>query len=174
MLLDPQGRFLHANDAGERLLSSGTLVTGTAGRLSTSDRGVAAQMERAISIATDRERRRASRFMLTDRQSGSATDVDLLPIGPETSFNSFGRPAVLVRFSPAPTADRTQALMERFGLTAAERSLTLDLVAGKSLKETAEARGISVNTARCHLGRIFDKTGARRQAELVRLLLQPA
>jgi len=40
----------------------------------------------------------------------------------------------------------------------------------------ASRLGISLATARTHLAHVFDKTGTRRQAELVRLLLrsQPA
>jgi DNA-binding NarL/FixJ family response regulator len=37
---------------------------------------------------------------------------------------------------------------------------------------TADRLGITVGTARSHLSKIFDKTGVRHQAELVRLLLQ--
>jgi len=36
--------------------------------------------------------------------------------------------------------------------------------------EVAEAFGISVNTVKSHLQRIFSKTGASRQADLVKLL----
>jgi DNA-binding CsgD family transcriptional regulator len=44
------------------------------------------------------------------------------------------------------------------------------------LQAAADRLGISLATARTHLAHVFDKTGTRRQAELVRLLLrsQPA
>jgi DNA-binding CsgD family transcriptional regulator len=42
---------------------------------------------------------------------------------------------------------------------------------GKSVDAAASAMGISVNTARAYLKRIYGKTGVRRQPELVRLLL---
>ncbi len=42
---------------------------------------------------------------------------------------------------------------------------------GHSLKETASDLGISTNTARTHLARLYDKTGVGTQAALVRLLL---
>jgi DNA-binding NarL/FixJ family response regulator len=43
---------------------------------------------------------------------------------------------------------------------------------GIEQSESATDVGISFSTARTHLARIFDKTGVRRQAELVRLMAQ--
>jgi len=63
-------------------------------------------------------------------------------------------------------------LRERFGLTAAEAALALEIVKGDGRQAAAGRLGITVGTARSHLTRIFDKTGVRHQAELVRLLLQ--
>jgi DNA-binding CsgD family transcriptional regulator len=36
--------------------------------------------------------------------------------------------------------------------------------------ETATALGISSSTVKTHLGRVYDKTGAARQADLVKLV----
>ncbi len=58
----------------------------------------------------------------------------------------------------------------RHGLTPAETKLLESLVQGSSLVEHAGAHGISVNTARVHMQRVLEKTGARRQANLVRML----
>ncbi|MCI5073658.1 helix-turn-helix transcriptional regulator [Oricola sp.] len=57
------------------------------------------------------------------------------------------------------------------GLTPAETRLVESLLAGASVAEHAESLGISNNTARVHMQRVLEKTGARRQAELVRMLL---
>jgi DNA-binding CsgD family transcriptional regulator len=43
---------------------------------------------------------------------------------------------------------------------------------GLSLEQAADQRGVSLNTARGQLKRIFSKTQTNRQAELVRLVLQ--
>ena len=58
-----------------------------------------------------------------------------------------------------------------YGLTAAEARLTTFLARGRRLDEAAEDLGITYETARTHLKRIFNKTGAGRQTELVRLVL---
>ena len=170
LLLDAQGRLVHANRAGERLLSSGAIVQGTGGRLSTGARHLSARMEQALSLALRSDQRQASSFPLTDGNGIAAAEVSVLPIALGSAFDMPGGPAILVRVSPTAANDRTQALLARCGLTAAERGLALSLASGSSLRETATAAGISVNTARRHLASIFDKTGVHRQVELVRLL----
>jgi DNA-binding CsgD family transcriptional regulator len=58
-----------------------------------------------------------------------------------------------------------------YGLTRAEATITVLVAAGKSVREIAEEVTVRENTVRIHLKKIFDKTGTKRQAELVRLVL---
>ena len=60
-----------------------------------------------------------------------------------------------------------ESMMTSFGLTPAEARLSSALVAGRSLADYAREVGLSRNTARNQLATIFEKTGTRRQAELV-------
>jgi DNA-binding CsgD family transcriptional regulator len=46
----------------------------------------------------------------------------------------------------------------------------VQLSEGARPAQVAERCGISINTVRTHLRNIFDKTGVRRQSELIRLL----
>lgn len=46
------------------------------------------------------------------------------------------------------------------------------LLQGKSPQEIADALGISMPTVRTHLQRLFEKTSADTQADLVRIVLQ--
>jgi DNA-binding CsgD family transcriptional regulator len=66
---------------------------------------------------------------------------------------------------------RMLALQRRFRLTPAEAEFALEIVKGDGRAAAAARTNITVGTARTHLDRIFEKTGVRRQAELVRLLL---
>ncbi|MEO5373231.1 MAG: helix-turn-helix transcriptional regulator [Alphaproteobacteria bacterium] len=68
------------------------------------------------------------------------------------------------RDAPAPT------LAEAFRLTPSEARIARSIARGQGLFETATELGISRNTARTHMKRIYAKTGARRQGDLVRLL----
>ena len=58
-----------------------------------------------------------------------------------------------------------------FGLTPAEAKLAYEMAHGDGLVACARRLGITSNTARTHLKHVFEKTGTRRQAELLRLLL---
>lgn len=58
-----------------------------------------------------------------------------------------------------------------FGLSDAQTRLAETITAGFGLTEAAKKMGISVNTARTHLGRIYEKTGVNTQTALVRILL---
>ena len=57
------------------------------------------------------------------------------------------------------------------GFTPAEARLADALAGGASVREAATKLGVTYETARTHLKRLLSKTGARRQAELVRILL---
>ncbi|WP_260580580.1 helix-turn-helix transcriptional regulator [Sphingopyxis sp. PET50] len=67
-------------------------------------------------------------------------------------------------------AARVERLGRMFGLTASEALLALHIADGGSTADYAAARRITRNTVRNQLQAVFDKTGARRQTELVRLL----
>src|SRR5262245_44844330 len=63
-------------------------------------------------------------------------------------------------------------LETRFGLSQAEARLAALLFAGASLRSSAEALGIKYQTARSRLKSVFEKTGTRRQPELVLAVFQ--
>ena len=67
--------------------------------------------------------------------------------------------------------DPIPVLRELYGLTQSETRLALLLLADCSVEGAAELLGITVGTARGVLKTIFSKTGTKRQASLVRLLL---
>ena len=73
---------------------------------------------------------------------------------------------------PAAAADPgPEQLRAQFGLTAAEAAFACAIVSGEGVRECARAIGIAEATARTHLHRIFEKTGTKRQAQLVRVIL---
>lgn len=72
--------------------------------------------------------------------------------------------------APIPAA----AIATLFGLTQAEARLVAGLVAGNTLEQYALRRGVGLGTVRGQLKQVLAKTGAARQAELVRLVLSSA
>lgn len=65
----------------------------------------------------------------------------------------------------------SQQLLEGlFDLTPAEARVARAICAGETVEQIASGLGITRNTVRIHLRRVFAKTGTHRQAELVRLV----
>ncbi|HOX43790.1 MAG TPA: helix-turn-helix transcriptional regulator [Myxococcota bacterium] len=79
--------------------------------------------------------------------------------------------AVFVRDPDHRPAATEEALQQLYGLTRAESRLASLLVSGLSLEESAKRLGVTTNTARTHLKRVFAKTQTSRQGDLVSLLL---
>jgi DNA-binding CsgD family transcriptional regulator len=78
----------------------------------------------------------------------------------------------LVSLDDAETvASQISSAQETFGLSPAQVRLAALIVDGHDLGAAAEMLGVSVNTVRTQLKRIFEKTGVRSQPALVRALL---
>jgi DNA-binding CsgD family transcriptional regulator len=60
-------------------------------------------------------------------------------------------------------------MMDSYGLTKAEAKVALAASSGLTIPETAGQLGVSQNTIKTHLRRVFAKTGTSRQSELARL-----
>jgi DNA-binding CsgD family transcriptional regulator len=60
------------------------------------------------------------------------------------------------------------ATLAALGLTNAETQLLQALVAGERLAQYASRTGVTLSTVKSHLVALFDKTGERRQADLIR------
>jgi DNA-binding CsgD family transcriptional regulator len=66
---------------------------------------------------------------------------------------------------------RLQSAALAYRLSPAQTRLAEKIVEGHDLGSAAERLGVTVNTARTHLYRMFDKTGARSQPALIKALL---
>lgn len=67
-----------------------------------------------------------------------------------------------------PIADAI--LLTLYGLTAAEARVASEIGKGGILRDIGQRLQISENTLKTHLKRVFDKTGVRRQSDLVGLV----
>ena len=95
----------------------------------------------------------------------------LRPAGAALMVGSASPSAVVFVSDPESRPLTDEAILRQFfGLTPAETRLALQLLQQKSVEEAAEILEISVNTARTYMKKLFEKTGTRRQAELLQLL----
>ncbi len=178
LLVDTDNRLLFANRAAEELLQAGQVLRLRSGIVE----AVCRSENRALhdAVATCLRLAGSSREQSGDHAlpiilgrgpaalSGcvAALPADLCGIGRETAVASLFLVDPQDRHRPS-----TAQLQACFGLTPAEAALALEILAGDGLQACARRLGISQTTARTHLGHVFEKTGTRRQAELVRLLL---
>jgi DNA-binding CsgD family transcriptional regulator len=82
------------------------------------------------------------------------------------------RCALLVSPFEDPAAQALVPALQRiYGMTPSEALLTEALVSGRSLAQVAEERAVSIHTVRTQLKAATAKAGAKRQADLVRIIL---
>lgn len=78
---------------------------------------------------------------------------------------------LIARTAASPFELDEAPLRAAYTLTAAEARVCAGLISGDNVHVLSQRLGISPQTARTHLKRIYDKTGTTRQAELLRLLI---
>lgn len=177
-LLDRRGRIAALNAAAEAILSDGNpcFVDG-ARRLRTGSSGGDAALDAALAAVN--RHRPAELPVFAVPASGTSFYAEVIPLVTPEEPHSFlmefaapGRPVLALSMSNArqPLIPSAKSLARLFSLTPAECRLTQALAGGASLSEYASAAALSRNTARVQLQSVMNKTGTRRQAELVALL----
>jgi DNA-binding CsgD family transcriptional regulator len=175
LLLDDTGRVRHANIAAERLLREPDGLRVVGGRLSAA-RGDAARRLEALVAQAGRSGaavRVGGSMAIKTPSRNQPLSLIVAPLR-AGRLPIHGAPSVLVCVTDleAGVSLPEQALRELFGLTAAETRLARALLEGLAPREAAERFGVSPHTVHAQLARVFDKTGVKRQADLVRLLMR--
>ena len=113
------------------------------------------------------------RLKLSRRDRGPLTML-VIPHRTQVTWIDILRPTAILFITEAEQAAvlRSERFSQDFGLTRAEAVFAVEISKGDGLQATASRLGVSLTTVRTHLAHVFDKTGTRRQAELVRLILQ--
>jgi DNA-binding CsgD family transcriptional regulator/PAS domain-containing protein len=175
--LDERRRVVFANAAGEALLGNGFQIADD--RLSTafkSDRdALDAALARTFSAAPDDVVKAPSPILIQRPGKARALSVYVLPVHAShdpavTHFLTRARAIVLaVDAAPAEPPDPT-LVRDLLGLTLSEARVTALVGAGQPPGEAAKLLGITEETARTTLKRVFAKVGVSRQSELSALL----
>jgi DNA-binding CsgD family transcriptional regulator len=77
---------------------------------------------------------------------------------------------VFVRKAAIEAPLAPEIIANHYRLTPTELRVLLTIVDIGGVRETSEALGIGESTVKTHLHRVFGKTGASRQADLVKLV----
>lgn len=181
MVLGPQGGLLRANARAEQLLSARDGLTvgprpalQLKAHLPHADRRLQSMLRRAMSSLQAAEHELEQAIQIA-RPSGCAPYLAIVtPLPVSLQWRAFVEPEARVLLQvvdpAAPAQARLSLLRSGFGLTAAEAKVARLVASGLSAPQVATALGVSSNTVRTHLSRCFDKTGARSQVTLSRLL----
>ena len=176
MLVTADGRVEHANESARAIFAARDGLCVASGVLEAKSLQPRSRLRRLIGEAAARDPdRRAGGAMSVPRPSGKRPYAVLVtPARGDPALTYHHDPLALVCVSDLESQPRlaTKSLRDVFGLTAAEAQIARWLFEGASLRETAEATGVSVATVRNQLARIFEKTGVNRQAALISLMLR--
>jgi DNA-binding CsgD family transcriptional regulator/PAS domain-containing protein len=174
LVLAADGSVRHANPVADAMLSRRDGLEIKRGRLATSAPDTTRVLQDLVSAAAsgDPDVRTGSTLTIARPATGLPLVVTITPVRSHDAAPFLGQPSVLVCISDplAKASISERVLREAFGLTRAEARVAHLLADGRDLRQAAADLGLSFFTVRAHLARIFDKTGASRQAELVRML----
>ena len=176
LLLDGDGRLLHANAPAERLLVRDRRLLVEHGCLRAAEPAPADALAAAIAMAATRAwRQRTARAVTLHGADGGLLTLTVSPLRlPQATLFAHGA-AVLVSVAEEAAGSLSHdRLASLYGLTPSEARLADALFQGLSVRAVAERRRVSIHTARAQLGSIFSKTHTHRQVDLVRLLGQSA
>lgn len=90
----------------------------------------------------------------------------------EWERNGPGGAIVVVHDPDSGTANTSEILSQGLGLSKSAARLVAALAADHDLKTFAESEGITIHTARFHLRSALSRTGAKTQAEVVRIAVR--
>ena len=175
LILDAGGRLIRFNPAAAALLAQSDGLVATASTLHAASPAVTGRLSALLAQASGKGGGQpVACAMRLPRPSGKR-DLSLLAMPLRLSFEWLlpRHPSVLLcvtdpEATPTVPADR---LRELFGLTKAEASIAIELLAGHDVSEIAERQERSIDTIRIHLARTMAKTDTARQSELMRLLM---
>jgi DNA-binding CsgD family transcriptional regulator len=173
-LLDCTGKLRYANRAGEALLAGNRGFSLRNGTLHAATAGGTRRLHALIAAAASGEDRQSGTVALPRPNYSRPLSAIVSPLRSERLCIFSDGPSVLVSVGDpdAAIAVPEQRIRDLFGLSRAEARVALQVLEGRDPREAARQLGLSFYTVRAHLVRIFDKTGTKRQAELVRLLIR--
>ncbi len=178
VVFDPRGRPILRNQAADTLLAAGDGLTLKNGNLQTTDPATQSRLNDALEAgqqaALGWSVAPPAPVLVGRRANHSPYRVIFSPLSLRGDRSGLPSGSAVLAVIHAGRHGNPPALPPElkaaYGLSRAEVALCAALLEGKSLLEAANALDIVRNTAKTHLARIFDKTGVRSQAALLRLL----
>jgi DNA-binding CsgD family transcriptional regulator len=174
-LVDAGGRIVHVNAAAQAILDAGDVLRAVEGKLTARDAQADRTLREVFAAAGQGDEALGAKGIAVPLtgQEGDRYVAHALPLtssARQCAGLTAAMAALFIRKTAPAASARPEVIGAAFKLTPTELRVLLAIVELGSVPEVAAALGVADTTVRTHVGRLFEKTGARRQADLVKLV----
>jgi DNA-binding CsgD family transcriptional regulator len=176
MLVAGDGFILFANTMARELMRRGEGLQANGGWVATTSADITRRLREFISRSAtepDGKRSGAATIILERGTGRSSLFLHVMPIERRSTTTAQSAAAVIFIIAPDfyafPSFNAFAAL---HGLTRCEARVFREIISGQGLIAASTQLRITEATARTHLRNIFEKTGTKRQTELLRLFFK--
>jgi DNA-binding CsgD family transcriptional regulator len=176
LLVDGKGHIVHANAAGQAAIAKGDIIRSVKGQLVVGDAQINKTLRESFAVADQGDAAigiKGIALPLTARD-GEHYVAHLLPLTSGARLRAgvayTAVAALFIRKATLETPSAPEVIGRTFKLTPTELRVLLAVVEVGGVPEVAAALGVAETTIKTHVSRLFEKTGAGRQADLIKLV----
>ena len=174
VLADEHSKIVHTNAAAEAMLAAGDPIVVRDGRIAVQSTTTTSSLQSAIAQAAKDEAALGQKGIgiPIPRPSGDPLVIHVLPLRRSHMRSGLiqrAAAALFVASASGPPQLPHDALIQLYDLTPAEIRIFELICEGQTRDAISTLLGISISTVKSHLIHVFEKTGCRRQVDLVRL-----
>jgi DNA-binding CsgD family transcriptional regulator len=175
-IVDPDGRIVHANAACHVLIDAGDFLSAIRGRIVAREAKVDQTLRELFAAAGAGDAAIGTRGIALPlvARDGSRYVAHVLPLTSGArrlaGIAYSATAALFICRVAAEVRSPPEVIARAYNLTPTELRVLLAIVDVGGVPESAVALGIAESTVKTHLGRLFVKTRARRQADLVKIV----
>lgn len=176
LLIDSNGRIVHANAAAEEILNAADFLRSSGGRLVASDTRSDHVLREIAAVSIDGDAAVGVKGIAMGlvARDGDPYVAHVLPLTSgarrDTGAAYAAVAAVFVRKATLEYPSSPDIIGMAYNLTPAELRVLSGIVEIGGVPEVAAELGVADTTVKTHLRRLFEKTGTSRQADLVKLV----
>jgi DNA-binding CsgD family transcriptional regulator/PAS domain-containing protein len=175
-LLDAEGRIVHANIAGRKILGMSDFLLESGGHIVIRDREIDGSLRHLLANADGGDTAVGTEGIAMPLKAldGTRYVAHVLPLTSGarrlagTAYSAVA--ALFVRKSSIEVPSPPEVIARAYHLTPTELRVLLAIVEVGGVPEVATALGVAESTVKTHLGHLFEKTCVTRQADLVKIV----
>jgi DNA-binding CsgD family transcriptional regulator/PAS domain-containing protein len=174
VLADDDSKIVHTNSAATAMLAASDPLLARHGRIAVQSATTTSTLQSAIAQAAKDEAALGQKGIgiPIPRSSGDPLVIHVLPLrrgDMRAGLVQRAAAALFVASASGPPQLPHDALIQLYDLTPAEIRIFELICDGQTREAISSQLGVSVSTVKSHLFHVFEKTGCRRQVDLVRL-----